>query len=56
MIQWISTENNSMTILLFSDKRSKNLKEDSLLLLHKVLMIMIQSWVNLSYLIALKEF
>lgn len=56
MILWISTENNSMMILLFSDKKSKNLKEDLLQLSLKDLMIMIPSWVNSSYLIALKVF
>lgn len=43
-------------ISLFSDKKSKNLKEDSLQLLHKDLMTMTQSWENSNYLTALKEF
>lgn len=56
MIRWISTENNLTMILLFSDKKSKSFKEDSLQLLLKDLMTMTQSWVNSNYLTALKEF
>ncbi len=55
MTPWISTENNSMTTLLSSDKKSKNSKEDLLQLLPKDLMTMIQSWENSNCLIVSKE-
>lgn len=56
MIPWTSIENNLMMTLLSSDKKSKNSREDSLLLLPKDSTIMIQSWANSNCLTALKEF